>query len=179
MDRRKKRFDERWEQLKQLNQVFWKRWVSEYPHHLKRLDKWTGESPNLRRDQMVLIRERETPPTKWHLSQIIETHPGLDGKVRVATVRYHGNKYKQVDIVNLCPLPDDIPANPTSDTSGINQKINSPDEQKKTQISPLQLGSGTIERCHAIVHHGNYFHPGYHDRTLSNLKTCIGRDPTC
>ncbi|XP_037906726.1 uncharacterized protein LOC119648870 [Hermetia illucens] len=103
---------DRWQQLKQINQIFWKRWVYEYLHLLQKRDKRIAESPNLRCGQMVLIREREAPPTKWPLARILEVHPGQDGKVRVVTIRYHGNKCKQIDIVNLCPLPDDIPAEP-------------------------------------------------------------------
>ncbi|GFU82452.1 hypothetical protein TNCV_3789771 [Trichonephila clavipes] len=42
--------------------------------------------PNLKEDDIVLIKE-EGPPGTWPMARNLQVHPGNDGLVRVATVK--------------------------------------------------------------------------------------------
>ncbi|CAD7089686.1 unnamed protein product [Hermetia illucens] len=58
---------------------------------------------------MVLVKERDMPPSKWPLARIQEVYPRSDEPVRGGAVRYHGNILKQTAVTNLSQLPVDIP----------------------------------------------------------------------
>jgi len=42
--------------------------------------KWKTEKTNLTINDIVLIQDNNTPPLKWKLGQVIETHTGTDDK---------------------------------------------------------------------------------------------------
>ncbi|GFS55126.1 hypothetical protein TNCV_2441941 [Trichonephila clavipes] len=48
--------------------------------------KWQDAQPNLKEDDIVLIKE-EGPPGTWPMARVLQVHPGNDGLVRVATVK--------------------------------------------------------------------------------------------
>ncbi|GFT85837.1 putative bel12 ag transposon polyprotein [Trichonephila clavipes] len=47
--------------------------------------KWQDAQPNLKEDDIVLIKEG--PPGTWPMARVLQVHPGNDGLVRVATVK--------------------------------------------------------------------------------------------
>ncbi|XP_050055781.1 LOW QUALITY PROTEIN: uncharacterized protein LOC126549715 [Aphis gossypii] len=96
----------RWELLRQMYQSFWKRWSTEYLSSLQRRKKWDENQPNLKIDDLVLVNMPNQPPIQWRLGRIQQIHPGVDGVVRVATVRTeHGTLTRP--IVKLAILPVD------------------------------------------------------------------------
>lgn len=81
--------------------AFWQRWSHEYLHTLQRRLKWTIESPNIKIDDLVILREETTPPLKWPLARIIDVNPGQDGIIRVVTVKTATSVFKRA-IATLC-----------------------------------------------------------------------------
>jgi hypothetical protein len=77
----------RWQRVQRFNQQLWKRWSSDYLNNLQQCSKWRSQQPDLQPGMLVLLREDNLPPTSWRLGIISETFPGLDGCVRVVTVK--------------------------------------------------------------------------------------------
>ncbi|GFX98928.1 hypothetical protein TNCV_4301041 [Trichonephila clavipes] len=77
---------DRWELLQNIKRGFWKKWSSEFISSLQPRKKWQDSQPNLKEDDIVLIKE-EGPPGTWPMARVLQVHPGNDGLVRVATVK--------------------------------------------------------------------------------------------
>jgi len=65
--------------------------------------KWQKESLNLKVGEIVLVKSKNTSPTKWPLGRIKETHPGVDGKVRVISIKTQNGVIK-TPIHKICQL---------------------------------------------------------------------------
>ncbi|GFW80406.1 integrase catalytic domain-containing protein [Trichonephila clavipes] len=73
---------------------FWKKWSSEFISSLQPRKKWQDAQPNLKEDDIVLIKE-EGPPGTWPMARVLQVHPGNDGLVRVATVKTQDSVFKR------------------------------------------------------------------------------------
>ncbi|GFS56043.1 integrase catalytic domain-containing protein [Trichonephila inaurata madagascariensis] len=62
------------------------------PYNLRNNDA----QPNLKEDDIVLIKE-ESPPGTWPLARVLQVHPGNDGLVQVATVKAQDLVFKRPD----------------------------------------------------------------------------------
>ncbi|GFY34046.1 DUF1759 domain-containing protein [Trichonephila clavipes] len=58
------------------------------------LKKWQDAQPNLKEDDIILIKE-EGPPGTWPMARVLQVHPGNDGLVRVATVKTQNSVLKR------------------------------------------------------------------------------------
>ncbi|GFX69243.1 integrase catalytic domain-containing protein [Trichonephila clavipes] len=85
---------DRWELLQNIKQGFWKKWSSEFISSLQPRKKWQDAQPNLKEDDIVLIKE-EGPPGTWPMARVLQVHPGNDGLVRVATVKTQDSVFKR------------------------------------------------------------------------------------
>ncbi|GFS89959.1 integrase catalytic domain-containing protein [Trichonephila clavipes] len=74
------------ELLQNIKRGFWKKWSSEFISSLQPRKQWQDAQPNLKEDDIVLIKE-EGPPGTWPMARVLQVHPGNDGLVRVATVK--------------------------------------------------------------------------------------------
>ena len=83
---------------------FWKRWQNEFLTQLQQRSKWLKNVENIKIDDLIIIKEDNYPPSKWHLGRILEVHPGKDGKIRVATIKTI-NGTVQRTISKICVLP--------------------------------------------------------------------------
>ncbi|KAJ8884712.1 hypothetical protein PR048_016570 [Dryococelus australis] len=81
-------------------------WHHNYLHILQQRSKWKHQGPQLRLNQLVLIKEDHIHFLQWHLGRVAEFHPGSDGVARVATVRTSHELIKR-PAVKLCPLRTD------------------------------------------------------------------------
>jgi hypothetical protein len=78
----------RWQLVQQLQQHFWRRWSSEYLHHLQQRSKWQDKTDKpFKVGSLVLLCDDNLPPLQWKLGRIQELHPGSDGLVRAVTVK--------------------------------------------------------------------------------------------
>lgn len=94
----------RWQTVQRISQNFWKKWKSDYLNQLQVRGKWASEKPNVKIGELVLIKEDNTPPAQWAMGRIVDTHPGKDGNVRVASIKTANNTLKRA-IAKLAPLP--------------------------------------------------------------------------
>ncbi|XP_033228904.1 uncharacterized protein LOC117180515 [Belonocnema kinseyi] len=74
-----------WQVAQQMRQHFWERWHKEYLNELISRSKWHSATNqgDIKIRRLVVVKEDNLPPMKWHLARIIEMHPGRDGIVRV------------------------------------------------------------------------------------------------
>jgi len=76
-----------WQSIQAMLQGFWKQWHQEYLTTLQQRPKWTTSTPNLSIDDVVLVKESNTPPASWHLARVMETYPGKDNLVRAVKLK--------------------------------------------------------------------------------------------
>lgn len=76
----------RWKLLDQCHQAFWRKWAVEYLTTLQERTKWTSSIPNLKINDMVIVRNNQSPPLAWCMGRVIQLLPGSDGVVRVVKV---------------------------------------------------------------------------------------------
>ena len=68
-----------------LQDHFWSRWVREYLPGLTVRQKLTREKIPLKENDVVQISDDNIPRGKWRNGKVMETFPGIDGRIR--TVR--------------------------------------------------------------------------------------------
>lgn len=95
-----------YDRIKQIQQVFWKRWTVDYLNRLQHRPKWIQPTQNLKVDTVVLIRDDFEYPLKWPLAKIIEILPGSDGKVRAVKLQTQDGVCTR-SIAKVCPLPEE------------------------------------------------------------------------
>lgn len=47
---------------------------------------WTTNKAPLKIGDMVIVKDKCTPPTRWKLGKVVYGHPGKNGAVRAVTV---------------------------------------------------------------------------------------------
>lgn len=94
----------RWKFTQKITTDFWKRWSREYLTTLQSRNKWRQESPNLKKNDLVLVKEDNVPPSQWIMAIVTEVHPGQDNKTRVVSLQNKNKVFKR-PIHKLCLLP--------------------------------------------------------------------------
>ncbi|XP_036347636.1 uncharacterized protein LOC118757013 [Rhagoletis pomonella] len=93
---------------------FWQRWQQDYLKELQTRCKWQSAQPNLKVNDLVLLKDDLAPPLKWPMGRIIDVMPGEDGRVRVVQVKTAEGIYKR-SITKVCKLPTEF--SPTAETN--------------------------------------------------------------
>jgi hypothetical protein len=96
----------RWKLLDQFHQAFWHRWYNEYLHTLQARRKWVNGQPNVKVDDMVVIRESQVPPLDWRLDRVTDVMPGPDGVIRVVKILTSRGEITR-PVVKVIVLPTD------------------------------------------------------------------------
>lgn len=94
----------RWQQVRAMLEQIWKSWSTDYLHTLQQRRKWQEAQPELKINELVLLKNNLLPPSKWELARIIDVHPGTDKHVRVVTLRTAKTTLKR-PITQICRLP--------------------------------------------------------------------------
>ncbi|XP_070170716.1 uncharacterized protein [Polyergus mexicanus] len=94
----------RWQQVRAILEQIWRSWSSDYLHTLQQRRKWRENKPELKINELVLLKNNLAPPSKWELARILDVHPGSDGHVRVVTLRTAKTTLKR-PITQICQLP--------------------------------------------------------------------------
>ncbi|GFY44062.1 integrase catalytic domain-containing protein [Trichonephila inaurata madagascariensis] len=68
----------RWKLIQSVRNKFWNRWSTEYLTHLQTRAKWSVQHPNLKVNQLVLLKDPNTKPLDWPMECILEVFPGND-----------------------------------------------------------------------------------------------------
>lgn len=90
--------------LQKLGQEFWSRWSKEIVTSMMHRSKWYDKQPNMKVNDIVLIKSENTPPTKWPIGRITKTYPDHKGEVRIVDVLYNDTIVRR-PIVKLVLLP--------------------------------------------------------------------------
>jgi len=77
--------------------------------------KCTTKKRPLKIYDIVIIKEDHVPPTRWKLGRVIKVHQGIDGEIRVVTVRIGSGTEMKRPTVKLCRLLTDKDINIDAD----------------------------------------------------------------
>ena len=80
-------YKSQWRQVQVLAEQFWKQWSSQYIHTLQTRKKWREECDNLKKDDVVLLKDSETHRNQWPIGIVEKVFPSADGLVRKASIR--------------------------------------------------------------------------------------------
>lgn len=94
----------RWQICTQKYQEVCLRYKRDYIHRLQQRPKWLCPHENVKRGQLVLIKDDNLLHTSWPLGRVIEVHPGQDGIVRVVSIKTK-NGIKTRPITKISTLP--------------------------------------------------------------------------
>lgn len=97
----------RYARIEQARQHFWQRWSREYICELQQRKKWQTKHPDIKPDQLVLIKDERCPPMKWPLGRVTAVYPGSDGACRVADIQTTQGILRR-SINRICPLLEDL-----------------------------------------------------------------------
>ncbi|XP_045455994.1 uncharacterized protein LOC123665778 [Melitaea cinxia] len=97
----------RWHLIQKMTKDFWQRWKTEYLNTLQQRYKWQTKVPSPAVGDLVIVKDENTPPTKWLLAKVKHLHPGADDLVRVLTVQTPGNHELKRPLSKLILLPKD------------------------------------------------------------------------
>lgn len=87
------------------HQNIWRQWQSDYINNLQCRGRWQNKQPNVKVDDIVLIKEDNLAPQHWLMGKIIEVHPGRDGCVRNVTLKCGSGSILKRAVQKLCKLP--------------------------------------------------------------------------
>uniref|UniRef100_A0A1B0DK07 DUF5641 domain-containing protein n=1 Tax=Phlebotomus papatasi TaxID=29031 RepID=A0A1B0DK07_PHLPP len=76
-------------------QHFANRWRRDYLNTLQQRSKWKVPQKNLQIGQVVLTLDSTSFGEKWILGIVEDLHPGIDGRVRVVTIRTPKGLYRR------------------------------------------------------------------------------------
>ena len=92
------------QRLQAIRQHIWKRWSLEYVSELQQRQKWKRHSSQIKLGDLVLIKDKSSPPLSWPLGRVVALHPGSDGITRVVSIDTSKGITKRA-VTNICPLP--------------------------------------------------------------------------
>ena len=72
----------RWRRVQHLANTFWKRWKREFLMTLQQRSKWNEEKRNLQVNDIVLLKDENSPRNEWPLGRIQEVEQSNNGLAR-------------------------------------------------------------------------------------------------
>ena len=78
----------RWRHLQQVQQHFWKRWLSEILKELHTTKRWKEEKRNLQVGDLVAEIDENQSRNVWPIAVVSEIYPGEDNNVRSVKLKY-------------------------------------------------------------------------------------------
>lgn len=97
----------KWELVTSLHKQFWLSWSKEYLQQLQQRKYWSETHPDLKENQIVIIKDDHLPPLQWKIGRVLKVHPGSDGHVRVATIKTASGEVTRA-IAKIAVLPVNI-----------------------------------------------------------------------
>ena len=77
----------RWRKVKSMQHELARRWKNEYLTEMFKRNKWKHPKPNLRENDLVVLRNEPLCPTEWRLGRVMKLHYGSDQRVRVVELK--------------------------------------------------------------------------------------------
>lgn len=96
---------QRFDLVRAQTQLFWSRWSKEYLPQLQKRSRWTVLSRKIKVNDLVIIKEDGLPPFKWRMGRVIDTHPGIDGVIRVVSIQTSSGSTFKRPVTKLSLLP--------------------------------------------------------------------------
>ena len=75
-----------WRRTQHMAQEFWSRLSKEYLQQLQTRNKWIRPRRNFQVEDVVLLKENQSPRNRWPMAKVVATHPDDQGQVRSVTV---------------------------------------------------------------------------------------------
>ena len=72
----------RWRLVQHLANEFWQRWRKSFLQSLQSRQKWIARHRNLQVDDVVILKDDNSPRNLWKLASVDQTYPDDDGLVR-------------------------------------------------------------------------------------------------
>ncbi|XP_065361855.1 uncharacterized protein LOC135955432 [Calliphora vicina] len=108
----------RWQRVCFMQQLFWKRWSTEYLTILQQRTKWQVSLDNITIGTMVLLKDENLPPLKWQMGRVLDVIKGDDCVVRVAVIKTANGIIRRA-VSKICILlNDDIESSKNSMGAG-------------------------------------------------------------
>lgn len=95
---------QRFRRIELLKQHFWTRFSNEYINFLQQRIKWRRSSGELKKGDLVIIKDKTSPPLMWLMGRILQVLPGKDGIARVADIHTRKGVIRRA-FNTICPLP--------------------------------------------------------------------------
>ena len=77
----------RWRYVQYLCDQFWQHWLKAYLPELQKRNKWLDNKRNVKKGDLVLLVDENTPRNLWPLGIVLEVTEGRDGLVRSVRIR--------------------------------------------------------------------------------------------
>ncbi|XP_047995118.1 uncharacterized protein LOC125233240 isoform X1 [Leguminivora glycinivorella] len=90
-----------------ITQKFWAKYYFEYLNNLQSRNKWNRHVPNVAINDLVLIKDDNTPPLQWRRGRVIQIFKGSDDVVRSVKLKTQGGELVR-PVVKLCKLPMEL-----------------------------------------------------------------------
>ncbi|KAH0946517.1 hypothetical protein HN011_006410 [Eciton burchellii] len=94
----------RWQLMQAMQEQIWRSWSKDYLYSLQVRNSWSKSHPNIKINDLVIVRNPQLPPFRWELARVLQVHSGSDGYVRVVTLRTPCYHYKR-PIAQIFKLP--------------------------------------------------------------------------
>lgn len=94
----------RWRMVQENISNVWSRWQRDFLHQLQQRTKWYESRPGLAVGDLVIMIENRTIPGHWPVARVVEVFPGVDGVVRVVSVRTPSGRTFKRPASALVPL---------------------------------------------------------------------------
>lgn len=93
-----------WWWVQHLTNEFWCRWRKEFLLSLQEQQKWTRPRKNLKVDDVVILKDNDTPRNQWKVCRVAEALPDEDGLVREVRLEIGSSNLALMEReVSLCP----------------------------------------------------------------------------
>ena len=94
----------RWRIVQHLVNVFWKQWKRSYLVSLQERKRWQQTRRNFRENDVVMVKDEDTPRNVWPLARVKEVIPSEDGLVRKVVLVVPSAKHELVRPVHKLVL---------------------------------------------------------------------------
>ncbi|XP_044571170.1 uncharacterized protein LOC123257198 [Drosophila ananassae] len=124
---------DRWRFIQKIKRDFWNKWKDDYLNTLQQRYKWKRNSSNIKKGQVVILKDDSCHPARWPLAKVEEVHKGKDEKVRVVKLRVQENVVTR-PLNKICPLAG---VNDLDNAEARQSRSNPPKARSSSRFSKL------------------------------------------
>lgn len=100
---------ERHQLMQTMVQHFWQQFRNDILSTMQIRTKWQSQQPNLKLNDLVIVKDERFPVKHWPMARVIALHPGADDLIRVVTIKTsHGMLKRPISKLGLVPIPNEI-----------------------------------------------------------------------